>query len=94
MESPFKYKCYENGYTELSEKFTVFKKYLLLKKIFFWKSSCLEEVTALKNDMFWVTTYSGEKAPLKQYLCHESIYLQEVAIQKSVCYQKVVTRDN
>ena len=26
-----KYKCYEMGYTELSENVTVFKKYLLLK---------------------------------------------------------------
>ena len=27
----FQYKCYEIGYAELSEKVTVFKKYLLLK---------------------------------------------------------------
>ena len=31
-ESVFKYKCYETGYAELSEKVTVFKKY---KKKFF-----------------------------------------------------------
>ena len=40
MDSLFKYKCYETGYAELSEKETVFKKYLLLKKFSFWNSSC------------------------------------------------------
>ena len=50
MKSLFKYKCYEIGYAELSEKVTVFKKYLLLKKfLFFWKSSCLEKVPTSKK---------------------------------------------
>ena len=31
----FKYKCYKIGYAELSERVTVFKNYLLLKKLFF-----------------------------------------------------------
>ena len=44
MGSLFKYKCYKAGYTEL-----VLKKYLLLKKLLFWKSGCLEEIPALKN---------------------------------------------
>ena len=64
MESLFRYKCYENGYVELSEKarmletlaflekVTVFKKYLIQKKFFFWKNSCSGEVPALKKYMF------------------------------------------
>ena len=48
MES-FNYKCYENGYAELSEKVTVFKKYLLLKKSRFWKSSCSERSTCFEK---------------------------------------------
>ena len=36
MESLFKYKYYEIGYAELSEKVSIFKKYRLLK-IFFLK---------------------------------------------------------
>ena len=63
MESLFRYKCYEIGYVELSEKarmleslaflekVTVFKKYLIQKK-FFWKNSCSGEVPALKKYMF------------------------------------------
>ena len=66
MKRLFKFKCYEIGYAELSEKVTVFKKYLLLKKFFFWKSSCLEEVTASKKYMHWIITYSREKVPRKQ----------------------------
>ena len=37
MESLFKYKCYETGYAELSEKVAVTKKFLLLKKLNFEK---------------------------------------------------------
>ena len=42
MESLFKYKGYETGYAELSEKVNVFKKNLLLKsssseKVSVWK---------------------------------------------------------
>ena len=52
----FQYKCYEIGYAELSEKVTVFKKYLLLKKFFFWNSSCSEVVPASKKYMLWRIT--------------------------------------
>ena len=57
----FKYKCYEVGYPELA-----FKKYLLLKKFFFWKSSCSQEVSTSKKYMLWIITSSEEVAPLKQ----------------------------
>ena len=49
MKSLFKYKYYEIGQAELSEKVIVFKKYLLLKQLFYPQSSCLEEVPALKK---------------------------------------------
>ena len=62
-KSFLKYKCYEMGYTELSEKVTVFKKYLLLKKFSFWKSSYSEE--ASRKYMFWIITYSREKVSPK-----------------------------
>ena len=61
MESLFKYKCYEIGYAELSERVTVFKNYLLLKKLFFWKSTFSEEVTT----MLFIITFSEEKVPPK-----------------------------
>ena len=60
MESLFKFKCYENGYAELSEKVTFSKTNLPLKRFLFWKSSCSEEVPLR------IITYSGEKAPSKQ----------------------------
>ena len=66
MESLSKYKGYEIVYAELSEKVTVYKKYLLLRKFFFWKSSCSEKGPASKKCMFWIITYSGEKTPMKQ----------------------------
>ena len=69
MKCLFKHECYETGYAELSEKVTVFMKYLLVKKVFFWKSNCSEDVPAAKNYMFWIITHSGEKAPPKQQLC-------------------------
>ena len=74
MERFFSYKCYEIGDAEVVEKVTVFKKYLLLKKFFFWKSSYSEEVPASKKYIFLIITYCGEKAPpktvavLKKYL--------------------------
>ena len=46
MENHFKYKCHETGCTELSEKVTVFKKYLLLK------ICSSEKVVVLKKYMF------------------------------------------
>ena len=46
MENHFKYKCHKTGYTELSDKVTVFKKYLLLK---IYSS---EKVVVLKKYMF------------------------------------------
>ena len=52
-----------NWYAELSEKVTVFKVYLLLKKFFSWKSSCLQEAPASKKYMLWIITDSGEKKP-------------------------------
>ena len=58
----FKYKCYKIGYAELSERVTVFKNYLLLKKLFFWKSTFSEEVPT----MLLIITFSGEKVPPKQ----------------------------
>ena len=61
MKSLFKYKYYEIGQAELSEKVTVFKKYLLLKQLFYPQSSCLEEVPALKKYILWVIIYFGEK---------------------------------
>ena len=70
------YKCFENVYTKLSEKVTVFKKYLLLKKFVFWKSSCSEEVRSLIKYMFWVIIYSEEKAPPKQQLYWKRNYLK------------------
>ena len=66
MERFFYYKCYEIGDAEVVEKVTVFKKYLLLKKFFFWKSSCSEEVPASKMYMLWIITYFGEKVLPKQ----------------------------
>ena len=57
-----------------SEKKIVFKKYMLLKKFFFWKGSCSEEVTASKKYTFWIITYSGEKAPLKSS-CAEKVFI-------------------
>ena len=65
-KSLFKYKCYEIGYAVLSENVTVFKKYLLHKKLFFLKRRCLEEVPASKKYMLWRITYFGEKVPPKQ----------------------------
>ena len=47
----FKYNCYRISHSKLSEKVTVFKKYLLMKKFLFWKSNGLEEVSAWKKDM-------------------------------------------
>ena len=38
--------------TSYSEKVTPLKKYLLVKKLFFWKSSCLEEPPASEKYMF------------------------------------------
>ena len=64
------------------KKVTVFKKYLLLKKFFFWKSSSSKEVPALKRNMFWIFTYSEEKAHPKQLLCWKGNCLQEIADQK------------
>ena len=52
MESRVKYKCYEIGYAELSEKVTVFKKFLFLNKFLFWKSS-FEKVHDLNDYLFW-----------------------------------------
>ena len=63
MKSLFKYKCYEIGYEELSEKLTVLNKYLHLKKLFFWKSSCSEEVSTSKKCILWIIAYFGEKGP-------------------------------
>ena len=82
MESYFKCKCYEIGYAKLLGKVTDFKKYLVLKKLFFWKGSSPEEVPASKKYMLWIITYSGETFPPKQLLCWKSIYLQEVVDQK------------
>ena len=64
MESLFKFKYYENGYAELSEKVNFSKKYL-------WKGSSCEKVAvqnkrASKKYILWIITYSGEKAPPKQ----------------------------
>ena len=48
------------------QKVRHFKKYLLLKKFLFWKSSCSEEEPDSKKYIFCIITYSGEKAPPKQ----------------------------
>ena len=68
--------------TSFSEKVNVLKKYLLVKKLFFWKSSCSEEEPASKTQMFWIFTYSEEVAPPNKLLYWKSIDLQEVADQK------------
>ena len=82
MESLSKYKSYEISYAELSEKLTVFKKYLLLKTFFFWESNCSEEVPALKNYMFWIIAHSGEKGPPKQQLCWNYLFLRSSQAEK------------
>ena len=64
---------YEIGYVELSEKVTVFNKFMLLSK-----RSSSEELPASKKYMFWIITYSGEKALPKQWLCWKTIYLQKL----------------
>ena len=58
MESLFRYKCNEVGYAELAiqKKVTLLKKYLLLKKLFFWKTSCVEKLPALEKYMFRLIT--------------------------------------
>ena len=48
-----------------TEKATVLKEYLLLKK-FFWKGSCSEELPTLEKHTFWIITNSEEVAPQKQ----------------------------
>ena len=60
MESLFRYKCNEVGYAELAvqKKVTLLKKYLFLKNLFFWKSSCAEEPPASEKYMFWIITKS------------------------------------
>ena len=98
MESLFKYKSYEIVYAELSEKVTVSKKYLLLKKSF------SEKVAVRKYPLHKRTCseyiYSEEKAPPKQHLCWKSNYLQDVVDQKKkyqeivICYQEVVERSS
>ena len=72
MESLFKNKCYEIVYAELSEKVTIFNKYLLLKSFIFWKV-----VPALKTYMFWIITYSWEKVPPTQSICAEKLFIFE-----------------
>ena len=54
------YKCNEVGYAELAvqKKVTLLKKYLFLKNLFFWKSSCAEEPSASEKYMFWIITKS------------------------------------
>ena len=40
MERLFKHKYYKIGYAELWEKVSFYKKYMVLKRFLFWKSSC------------------------------------------------------
>ena len=66
MESLSKYTYFEIGCIELLEKVSVFKKYHLVKKFFFWKSSCSEQVPGSKKWMFWIISYFWGKVPPKQ----------------------------
>ena len=65
-----------------SKKVAVLKTYLLLKKFFFRKSICSEELPNLRKYMFRIIANSKEVAFPKQWLCWKSTYLQEVADQK------------
>ena len=60
MESLFRYWCNEVGYAELAiqKKWLFSKKYLLLKKLLFWKSSCAEKPPPSEKYMFRVITNS------------------------------------
>ena len=60
-----------------SRSVTVFRKYLLLKRFFYWKSSCLKEVPALKKYVFWIITYS-EELVLQKYLFSRGSWSEKV----------------
>ena len=77
----FKYKCYEIGYPELLEKVIFFQEIIAHKNLFFWKSSCLEKVTASKKCMFWIITYSGVNSPPKQNTFLRSSFSRQPGIQ-------------
>ena len=85
-----KYKCYWIGYVELSEKVTVQKKYLLLKKFFFEKSSCSEEVPAFENCIFWISIYSKEKCSSETVV--EKVLLKKYLSSRSSGLEKVITK--
>ena len=78
MESLFKYKCYEIGYAELSEKMTFFKKYLPLKRFQFSEKVAVqikhrfEKVYTLNNYLFWRKSSPETVAVLKKYLSSRS----------------------
>ena len=64
----FKYKCYEIGYAEPSEKSGTFQEIPVLKKVFFlkkqlfWRHTCLEKVHILNNYLFRKKITSGSCA--------------------------------
>ena len=51
--------------TSISEKVTALKKYLLLKKLFFWKSGFLEATPTSGKYIFWIITNPEEVGSLK-----------------------------
>ena len=75
MGSLFKYKCFEIGSAEPSGKITVFKKYLLLKKFYFWKSSCWDKAPVSQKFMFWLII-------LEKMLLRNSSYAEKAIIFK------------
>ena len=84
-----KYKCYETGYAKLSEKVTFFKKYLLLKRFFFWKSSCSEEVHILNNYLFWKKRSSETVGVLEKYLSSMSCWLEKTLLPRTTHKKEV-----
>ena len=69
--------------TSYSEKVTLLKKYLFLKKLFFWKSSYAEEPPASEKYMFWMLLQNIAVAVLKKYLSSRSSWSEKVFVTKT-----------
>ena len=92
MESLFKCKSYEIDYAELSEKVTVFKKYLLLKSSFYEKVAAQKKVPVSKNYMIWMNNYLFWKKSSSETVA--AIYLEEIADEKPRVWEYLFPRSS